>query len=366
MRAPMPRRASVSCPSPTARGCATWSNTLQRRSSRSSVSSSRKSAITPKRRASCRAFCTISALAAKMIANKVRSAGLADILGATDNENVQGEIQQKLDILANEIIVKAMDHGGRLCAMASEEEPGHHSNSRAVQVRQVLPAVRSARRLVEHRRQRARRHDLLRRPQDHARPARRARRHAAAGPPSGRGGLRDLRLEHDARVHHGPGRARLHARSVDRRVPALAPEHPHSGRRALSVGQRFLRAAVGRGRAQDHAAPFEGSRRTTRRSARATSARSSPTSTATCSAAASSRIRRTRNRRRESCGCSTRPIRSRSSSSRRAAPRPTASQRVLDVTPTELHQRTPLYIGSASEVELARRTLTQAGELVSA
>jgi fructose-1,6-bisphosphatase I len=49
---------------------------------------------------------------------------LADILGATDAENVQGEVQQKLDILANEIIVKAMDHGGRLCAMASEEEPG--------------------------------------------------------------------------------------------------------------------------------------------------------------------------------------------------------------------------------------------------
>jgi fructose-1,6-bisphosphatase I len=64
------------------------------------------------------------ALAAKMIANKVRSAGLADILGATDHENVQGETQQKLDILSNEIIVKAMDHGGRLCAMASEEEPG--------------------------------------------------------------------------------------------------------------------------------------------------------------------------------------------------------------------------------------------------
>lgn len=64
------------------------------------------------------------ALAAKMIANKVRSAGLADVLGATENQNVQGEIQQKLDVLANEIIVKAVDHGGRLCAMASEEEPG--------------------------------------------------------------------------------------------------------------------------------------------------------------------------------------------------------------------------------------------------
>jgi fructose-1,6-bisphosphatase I len=64
------------------------------------------------------------ALAAKMIANKVRRAGLADILGATNDANVQGEIQQKLDVFANETIIKAVDHGGRLCAMASEEVPG--------------------------------------------------------------------------------------------------------------------------------------------------------------------------------------------------------------------------------------------------
>ena len=63
------------------------------------------------------------ALAAKMIANKVRSAGLADILGSDGSQNVQGEVQQKLDVIANDIIVKAMDHTGRLCAMASEEEP---------------------------------------------------------------------------------------------------------------------------------------------------------------------------------------------------------------------------------------------------
>jgi fructose-1,6-bisphosphatase I len=63
------------------------------------------------------------ALAAKMIANKVRSAGLADILGSADSENIQGEIQQKLDVFANETIIKAMDHSGRLCGMASEEEP---------------------------------------------------------------------------------------------------------------------------------------------------------------------------------------------------------------------------------------------------
>ncbi|HEX2778775.1 MAG TPA: class 1 fructose-bisphosphatase, partial [Gemmatimonadaceae bacterium] len=64
------------------------------------------------------------ALAAKMITNKVRRAGLVDILGATGGDNVQGEEVQKLDVFANETIIKAMDHGGRLCAMASEEEPG--------------------------------------------------------------------------------------------------------------------------------------------------------------------------------------------------------------------------------------------------
>src|SRR5687767_11497602 len=58
-----------------------------------------------------------------MISSKVRRAGLVDILGALDSQNVQGEIQPKLDVFANEIIVKAMDHTGRLAAMASEEEP---------------------------------------------------------------------------------------------------------------------------------------------------------------------------------------------------------------------------------------------------
>ena len=63
------------------------------------------------------------ALVAKMISSRVRRAGLVDILGSTDMENVQGEIQQKLDVFSNETIIKAMDHGGRLCAMASEEAP---------------------------------------------------------------------------------------------------------------------------------------------------------------------------------------------------------------------------------------------------
>ena len=49
------------------------------------------------------------ALAAKMIANKVRSAGLADILGSAEQENVQGEMQQKLDVFANDTIIKAVE-----------------------------------------------------------------------------------------------------------------------------------------------------------------------------------------------------------------------------------------------------------------
>ncbi|HET6702283.1 MAG TPA: class 1 fructose-bisphosphatase, partial [Gemmatimonadaceae bacterium] len=60
---------------------------------------------------------------AKIISSKVRRAGLVDILGSAEAENVQGEIQQKLDVFANETIIKALDHGGRLCAMASEEVP---------------------------------------------------------------------------------------------------------------------------------------------------------------------------------------------------------------------------------------------------
>jgi fructose-1,6-bisphosphatase I len=61
------------------------------------------------------------AFAAKMIAREVRRAGLADILGYTGEVNVQGEEVKKLDEFANEVIFKALDHTGHLCGMASEE-----------------------------------------------------------------------------------------------------------------------------------------------------------------------------------------------------------------------------------------------------
>lgn len=61
------------------------------------------------------------AFAAKMIAREVRRAGLNDILGMTGEVNVQGEEVRKLDEFANEVIFKALDHTGHLCGMASEE-----------------------------------------------------------------------------------------------------------------------------------------------------------------------------------------------------------------------------------------------------
>jgi fructose-1,6-bisphosphatase I len=61
------------------------------------------------------------ALAAKVISREVNMAGLMDILGQTGSRNVQGEVVQKLDVFAQEVIYRAMDHTGDLCCMASEE-----------------------------------------------------------------------------------------------------------------------------------------------------------------------------------------------------------------------------------------------------
>jgi fructose-1,6-bisphosphatase I len=62
------------------------------------------------------------ALAAKVISGYVRSAGLIDVLGAYGETNVQGEEQQKLDVLANEMMKQALGFSGRVCVMASEED----------------------------------------------------------------------------------------------------------------------------------------------------------------------------------------------------------------------------------------------------
>src|SRR5438105_4593002 len=60
-------------------------------------------------------------LATKIVAAQVRRAGLADILGATGKENVQGEVVQKLDVLANQALHWCLGNRGNVAIMASEE-----------------------------------------------------------------------------------------------------------------------------------------------------------------------------------------------------------------------------------------------------
>ncbi len=77
-------------------------------------------------------------LAAKLVWREVTKAGLVNILGATDRTNISGDIVKKLDEFADETIFKAMDHGGHLCVMASEENedllhiPDHYQHGKYV------------------------------------------------------------------------------------------------------------------------------------------------------------------------------------------------------------------------------------------
>ena len=61
-------------------------------------------------------------LASKVIWREVSKAGLVNILGTTASTNIQGEVQQKLDVFANEAIIKFTRHSGEICVLASEEE----------------------------------------------------------------------------------------------------------------------------------------------------------------------------------------------------------------------------------------------------
>ncbi len=61
-------------------------------------------------------------LAAKMVNRDVRKAGLVDILGAHGSTNIQGEEVKKLDVIANEEFIHSLSSGGDCCAIISEEE----------------------------------------------------------------------------------------------------------------------------------------------------------------------------------------------------------------------------------------------------
>ena len=77
-------------------------------------------------------------LATKLIQAQVRRAGLADILGSLDETNVQGEVQQKLDVYANETLINCFSRRESVGIIASEE------NEHPVAMRHTSPEARYA------------------------------------------------------------------------------------------------------------------------------------------------------------------------------------------------------------------------------
>jgi len=68
----------------------------------------------------------VVARACKGISHSVNKGALGGVLGTAGSENVQGEVQKKLDIIANEVLIEANEWGGHLAAMASEEMDSIH------------------------------------------------------------------------------------------------------------------------------------------------------------------------------------------------------------------------------------------------
>ncbi|HEX7748389.1 MAG TPA: fructose-bisphosphatase class I, partial [Bordetella sp.] len=77
--------------------------------------------------AELRLLIEVVARACKTIGHAVGKGALGGVLGALESENVQGEVQKKLDVLSNEILLEANEWGGHLAAMASEEMETLHA-----------------------------------------------------------------------------------------------------------------------------------------------------------------------------------------------------------------------------------------------
>jgi fructose-1,6-bisphosphatase I len=76
--------------------------------------------------AELRLLIEVVARACKTISHAVGKGALGEVLGSAGSENVQGEVQKKLDVLSNEILLEANEWGGHLAAMASEEMESIH------------------------------------------------------------------------------------------------------------------------------------------------------------------------------------------------------------------------------------------------
>ena len=77
-------------------------------------------------KADLRLLIEVVARACKAISVAIGKGALGNVLGSADEENVQGEVQKKLDVIANEILLDANEWGGHLAALASEEMEHPH------------------------------------------------------------------------------------------------------------------------------------------------------------------------------------------------------------------------------------------------
>jgi fructose-1,6-bisphosphatase I len=82
--------------------------------------------LAPESRGAFTALINDVATACKRVSNLVRRGELAGVLGAAGQENVQGEDQKKLDIIANDVFIDSMQRSGLLAGIASEEMDVHY------------------------------------------------------------------------------------------------------------------------------------------------------------------------------------------------------------------------------------------------
>jgi len=76
--------------------------------------------------AELRLLIEVVARACKQIGNAVSKGALGEILGGAGTDNIQGEAQKKLDVIAHDVLVEANEWGGHLAAIASEEMEHPH------------------------------------------------------------------------------------------------------------------------------------------------------------------------------------------------------------------------------------------------
>ncbi|MGF7159866.1 fructose-1,6-bisphosphatase [Rhodoligotrophos appendicifer] len=76
--------------------------------------------------AQLRLLLEVVARACKVIGHIVSKGAITGLLGSLNQENIQGEVQKKLDVISNDILLEANEWGGHLAALASEEMEAIH------------------------------------------------------------------------------------------------------------------------------------------------------------------------------------------------------------------------------------------------